>query len=122
VPSLDAFPDTLENLGGDLDVEIAWPRHPLPQRARAIRPADGAALANHQPYPSMIKHKAVSPLYLRSEPPRLKPRSRPDPTRLGLAIGRRGIAIRSTGAFLFGFMAASTPIFIYIAWIAWRIG
>jgi hypothetical protein len=28
--------------------------------------------------------------------------------------------MRSTGEFLFGFMAASTPILIYIAWVAWR--
>jgi hypothetical protein len=70
----------------------------------------------------MIEHKAVSPLYLRSEPPRLKPRSRPDPTRLGLAISRRGLAMRSVGEFLFGFMAASAPILSYIAWLAWRVG
>jgi hypothetical protein len=42
--------------------------------------------------------------------------------RLGLAICRKGPAMKSTGAFLFGFMAASTPIFIYIAWVTWRIG
>jgi hypothetical protein len=30
--------------------------------------------------------------------------------------------MRSTGIFLFGFMAASTPILIYIGWLAWGIG
>jgi hypothetical protein len=30
--------------------------------------------------------------------------------------------MKGTGAFLFGSMAASTPILIYIAWVAWRIG
>jgi hypothetical protein len=29
--------------------------------------------------------------------------------------------MRSAESFLFGFMAASTPILIYIAWMTWRI-
>jgi hypothetical protein len=29
--------------------------------------------------------------------------------------------MRSTGAFLFGFTAASAPISIYIGWLAWRL-
>jgi hypothetical protein len=53
--------------------------------------------------------------------PRLKPRSRLGPNRPGPAICRRGLAMRSTEAFLFGFTAASMPILIYGAWIVWRI-
>ena len=29
--------------------------------------------------------------------------------------------MKSTGAFLFGFMAASVPISIYIAWLTYRL-
>jgi hypothetical protein len=29
--------------------------------------------------------------------------------------------MKSTKAFLLGFMAAWTPILIYVAWITWRI-
>ena len=51
-----------------------------------------------------------------------RPRSRPGPHWLGPAILRVGeLAMRSIEAFLFGFTAASTPILIYVAWIAWRL-
>ena len=50
-----------------------------------------------------------------------KPQSRPGPHRLGPATGGKGLAMKSTGAFLFGFMAASVPISIYIAWLTYRL-
>jgi hypothetical protein len=33
----------------------------------------------------------------------------------------QGLAMRSTAAFMLGFIAASTPILIYVAWVAWRV-
>jgi hypothetical protein len=32
------------------------------------------------------------------------------------------MAMKSISTFLLGFMTASTPILVYIAWLAWRIG
>jgi hypothetical protein len=46
-----------------------------------------------------------------------KPRSRPEPTRSGLAMPH-GMAVKKVSAFLLSFVAGWTPI---IAWVAWRM-
>jgi hypothetical protein len=46
-----------------------------------------------------------------------------DPGRVqpGSNLRSQGPAVRSAGSFLIGFLAASTPIMIYVAWVAWQL-
>jgi hypothetical protein len=40
----------------------------------------------------------------------------------GIGDPSLGLGMKSISTFLLGFVAASTPVLVYIAWVAWRIG
>jgi hypothetical protein len=87
-----------------------------------MQPPVAVALASHQLESPTLECKAARPCIAFGAAPDLCQNRGPGRTQPGWDLRfSQELVMKNTKAFLIGFVAASTPILIYTAWITWHI-